>query len=83
MYLVENLSHLARDVRCLRYATRTTSAEFVHFHDTCRHGRLHLPDHLLDIQRGNGGLIRQAANFAGHHQEPRQPRQPFQLRWRH
>ena len=40
-------------------------AELVHFHHARRDARLHLLDHALDIERRDGGLIGEAADFAG------------------
>ena len=58
-------------------------AELVHLHHAGRDAVLHLLDHPLDVQRGHGGLVGQAADLAGDDQEargrtrrPSRPRSP-------
>ena len=65
--LVNDLGQMRADLPDFLDATANFFGKLVHPHNTSGHCGLHFLDHLLDIVRGHGGLVRKAADFHRDH----------------
>ena len=69
VHLLDDLAGLAVDLGDRADAGADLLGELVHLHDAGRHRVLHVPDHVLDVERRHRGLVGQPADLPGHHQE--------------